>query len=340
MHVNEEDCYVAGDYGRDNSQLASNKMLHLPEFCESDDKRIRFPVGENQNVTVTKLSNSAVKSVKKFIFFVGYPRSGHSIVGSLLDSHPNMVVSNQFALFRRLTEDPVYKHPTRSFLYNAIYRNSVCSHYFGLRAQEATKKGYTLHVDNSWQGRYDGTIQVIGDKTGGNTGMTYFNNGHQSFLKQYKRLLSIVKVPILVFHVVRNPFDNIATMVIRSPKSGVSILDLTPDHPYKNKESLDNAIAAYFSRVHTVDKMMTELDLTVIEVHIQDLIEKPKKAFSEICDRLEVFCSNNFLKTVAEKMFPDVTKTHLLIEWTPEQIKRVRKEMQRYTFLHQYTLDN
>ena len=342
-----EDCDSTGEYAPGNSQRAMKsgrrskvELLPLTAFCESDDKRKRFPVGDNQNVRVAELPADTVNSVERFVFFVGYPRSGHSIVGSLLDAHPNMIVSNGFGLFSKLKEDPAYEDPSRDYLYNALYRSSVCSYYFGLRAQEASKKGYTLHVADSWQGRYDGKILVIGDKNGGNTAMTYFNNGHRSFLKQYKKLLSIVKVPTIAFHVVRNPFDNIATMAIRSSKSDVSIFDLTPDHQYKNKEMLDSTITSYFSRVQTVSTMIKELDLTVIEVHIQDLIKKPKKTFSMICQRLQVPCSRQFLQLVANKTFNETPRTRVLIAWTPDQIKTVMKEMQKHSFLQRYTFDN
>ena len=30
-----------------------------------------------------------------FVLFVGYPRSGHSIVASLLDAHPNVVIAQE-----------------------------------------------------------------------------------------------------------------------------------------------------------------------------------------------------------------------------------------------------
>lgn len=33
--------------------------------------------------------------LKIYILFIGYPRSGHSLIGSLLDAHPDMMVSNR-----------------------------------------------------------------------------------------------------------------------------------------------------------------------------------------------------------------------------------------------------
>ena len=32
----------------------------------------------------------------RFFIFFGYPRSGHTILGALVDAHPNMVISHQY----------------------------------------------------------------------------------------------------------------------------------------------------------------------------------------------------------------------------------------------------
>ena len=45
---------------------------------------------------------SVVDGVMAFVFFIGIGRSGHSIVASILDSHPHMVVSNELNLFKML----------------------------------------------------------------------------------------------------------------------------------------------------------------------------------------------------------------------------------------------
>lgn len=51
-----------------------------------------------------RLSHEVVDGVKKFVFFVGYARSGHSIIGTLMDAHPHVVISNEFNLFSQFSE--------------------------------------------------------------------------------------------------------------------------------------------------------------------------------------------------------------------------------------------
>ena len=36
-----------------------------------------------------------------FLLFVGYSRSGHTLVGSLLDGHPNAIIGNEYGALAR-----------------------------------------------------------------------------------------------------------------------------------------------------------------------------------------------------------------------------------------------
>jgi hypothetical protein len=37
-------------------------------------------------------------NVRTFILFVGYPRSGHSLIGSIMDAHPNVIIAHEVRL--------------------------------------------------------------------------------------------------------------------------------------------------------------------------------------------------------------------------------------------------
>ena len=47
------------------------------------------------------LPQSVIDQTKTFAFFLGYPHSasGHSIVGTLMDSHPHIVISHEVDVF-------------------------------------------------------------------------------------------------------------------------------------------------------------------------------------------------------------------------------------------------
>ena len=56
--------------------------------------------GKHEFKGAPNLTKDVIDGIKMFVMFIGYPRSGHSIVGSLMDAHPHMVIANEFMLLR------------------------------------------------------------------------------------------------------------------------------------------------------------------------------------------------------------------------------------------------
>ena len=81
-----------------------------------------------------------------------------------MDSHPHMVVSHEFDLFNKLATRSLT--PTKSEIFDALWENTRETIINGLRAKNATRKGYTLFMDSLYQGRYVDHIDVIIDKRG------------------------------------------------------------------------------------------------------------------------------------------------------------------------------
>ena len=99
-----------------------------------------------------------IKNTPLFCFFIGYGRSGHSLIGSLLDAHPKIVISHEQHILSYLKIGF-----SQYQLYWLMIRNS----------KNFKKKGrrwgkYSYHIPGSWQGRFK-DIKVIGDKKGGAT---------------------------------------------------------------------------------------------------------------------------------------------------------------------------
>ena len=49
------------------------------------------------------LTDSQIDGVERFVLFIGHARSGHSIIGSMMDAHPNMVISHEFQVLEKWT---------------------------------------------------------------------------------------------------------------------------------------------------------------------------------------------------------------------------------------------
>ena len=196
------------------------------------------------------------------------------------------------------------------------------------------KKGYSLHIENSWQGQYDDKILVIGDKAGGMTAKAFRMN-RKTFIAQYTALQATVKVPIHAIHVVRNPYDNIATMLLYNnhiPKTDVDV-----EHPYINLEKLQYQIMAYFSQVRSVVEMIHLLGLNLLEIHSDDLVHTPTKVVHKLCTTFHLPCTVEYISMCTRKVFKTESKSRFLIQWTPFLISMVGQEMKKYPFFDRYS---
>jgi len=105
--------------------------------------------------------------VKTILFFIGYSRSRHTLLGSLLDAHPHMVIADETSAFGRWSSNPhkwinssIYKY------YNTLFASSKRVVSKGRRSQvfkgsvsKATSK-FRYYVPNQWQGTFEQYIEV------------------------------------------------------------------------------------------------------------------------------------------------------------------------------------
>ena len=74
----------------------------LPPSNDSEERRLdHLAVGAKPDIIsndyngMHALPQSVIDGVKTFVFFIGYARSGSSIVASFMDAHPHAVVSHE-----------------------------------------------------------------------------------------------------------------------------------------------------------------------------------------------------------------------------------------------------
>ena len=289
------------------------------------------------NKTAGTLSVEDISDVEKFVFFVGYPRSGHSIVGSMLDAHPNMIVAHEFNLFQQLRHKS-HTH-TKEALFNLLYTNSYNNALNGWRSGRKVRKGYTLEVRDSWQGRFT-KLKVIGDKSGGQTGHEY-EASPSTFVHLYRQLKQTVGVPVRAIHVVRNPYDMISTRVLYRDKDkpGSRLSTATEEHKYNNTEHLVLQVNRTFELMLNVLNTMRDCKLTVLDIHIVDLIHSPRDTLQRVCDFLDLECPEDYLQACSNKAYTGVSKTRLLVEWPQTLRQRVSEQIQRYPYFQGYTFE-
>ena len=291
------------------------------------------------------LSPELVDKVKKFVLFVGYTRSGHSIIGSLMDAHPHVIISDQYRVlgvkFRKLDEVP--EEIWKRNLFNALYKHSMSD---AINKRTQTKKGYSLDVKGLWQGKFDEYIEVIGDKSGATNTLKYIENSTE-FRKNYQKLRKELSIPICIIHAVRNPFDMISTR-LNCHNNGNEFtkkkqdLQFAPSSVEKLKlpeQEMREAIKWMFDAVDGTVEVIEEVlgRENVLYVHNCELVSNPKGTLSRIFRFIEVDTSEEFLDACAAKVFKSVSRSRGTVEWSPELIETVEKEMKKYDFLSRYS---
>ena len=138
-----------------------------------------------------KLPQAVIAGVKYFAIFLGFGRGGTTLVGALLDGHPNIVLGTDYQLFIKWPQWRRY-HQQIANLYTALYQYSVV---FAKYFRTNKGKGYSFNIPGGFNGRYNNSISVIGEKEAGSATVLYMNE-HQEWIQTLKELQNTVKVPI------------------------------------------------------------------------------------------------------------------------------------------------
>ncbi|XP_058964773.2 uncharacterized protein [Pocillopora verrucosa] len=294
----------------------------------------------------TTLSSSAedlfklYDGVETFVMFIGYPRSRHSLVAAILDAHPEIIIANEYHVLRTWEEKfRSSKEVERSFkkyqLFYDLHELSVRDATFGLRANNSLLDFmYSYQVPGLWQGRYFKGIKVIGDKKGGGTANALRNKNRWSVLYEIQEVLQI---PIKFIHVIRNPFDNIATIMLHATESRDVVKE---DGVMVNMtEELDLAIKSYFSLAAANQRIRERYGNAVIDIQGHNTVLKPRETLQRLCDHLGVTCSEDYFEKCSSILFgvPSVTRDKVV--WTKEQKEQVTKQIKNFSFLKEYSFD-
>lgn len=105
--------------------------------------------------------------VETFVMFIGYPRSSHSLVGALLDAHPQIIVTHEHHLIQKwdIYGDDAIKNTgmQKYLLFYNLHSQSTWQASFGSRAKEPAFLDdgvYSYNVPGAWQGTFSGKIKV------------------------------------------------------------------------------------------------------------------------------------------------------------------------------------
>ena len=253
------------------------------------------------------LPNPDVSNIERYCLFMGAPRNGHSLVGALLDAHPEMVIAYELGV-------PKYTvaHFSKRQIELLMLSNSK---------QHALKGRRHIHyshtVPDQWQGRYK-ELRVLGDKHG------------EGFLLSVRArpwltdaLMETLK-PCHFIHVIRNPYDAIASIVCNK----------------KRQHTLDSAIA-YFEILYETLNMLSEKfePGQLHEIHFEHLLSQAKKELADACSFLGVEAGPGYLESCISIVIDKPEDLRGLVQWDRSSRKNVDALIDKYPFFSKYNFE-
>lgn len=250
-------------------------------------------------------NGNAFNDVETFCFFIGYERSGHSIVGALLDAHPNAIISHEADVLGL-----AQKGFGRRQIFSAILENSQ---KFG-----ATGRGWSgnsFHVPGQWQGKF-GKLLVIGDKKGLRSALRL--NADPTL---YKKLCGTLRRPIKVVHHIRNPYDNIGA------------IHRVRGETVAKREWIDY----YFRLCDAVKNAMSLIPSSdIFEGNHEDFVSDAASHLKKLCGFLNLECPSGYLEACARIVQKVPQESRNDIVWDDELVQCVLEKMRKYDFLAHY----
>lgn len=305
-------------------------------YSRIDDTRKEISPTSMRNTAASKEETQPDFSfMQTMLLFIGYPRSGSTLLGSLLDAHPAMVVANEYNLVFKLKNFTSNKK-TREDVFSELYKNSVLE---ASKEQRAANKKYFFHyhVPGLWQGKTKGPLKVIGDKkSSATTRALESTKVHNSF----EELSRLVKLPIKFIHLIRNPYDNIATMALRAAHPGSRMkAQKLENYKLDNRQVLEHQTNIYFSLIDKNINLRKRFGDNVLDVHYSYFVRKPKRHLKRLCAFLDVTCTTDYIDACRKIVFKNETYTRRHVVWDDELKQRIADKIKSVEFLENYTYD-
>ncbi len=241
-------------------------------------------------------------SMKKFVLAVGNSRSGTSLVGAIIDAHPNMVCAHE----SRASQVHWAKYGRQKLL-DEIFQMAASQ-----RSMNRPSAGYEYGIDH--EPKRPETIRTVGDKVH-NPALLRLHGDP----KLLPTMRDMVGVPLRLVHVIRNPLDVVTTMHLRS---GAPIID---------------RMRWYFMHLDaglSVRAAVGEDDW--LDVHLERLISDSVEQISRLTGHLGEPVHEEYLARCRKRIFNAPKFTRDLSIWPSEAKQELRFRAKLYGWLAPY----
>lgn len=294
----------------DSSQFRkfARQGIGLKIFRSEAYKNLRMAKNHVSSYAATLMKPDLFHGVKIFCMFVGHNKSGTSMLGALLDAHPNVILADEVGALEH-----VYAGFKRDQIFHLLLR---CSRRELMKGRVTARRltPYSYLVPNQWQGRFT-KLQVIGDGKAGSSTQRFGQD--PSLLARLQTVMEGVDVKLI--QVIRNPFDVISVMMVRG------------------KRSFENSINHYFNNCESLVKIRQQMGTDMHAVRYERFVVHPTYNLSRLCNFLGIDPHADYLQACADLMHEKPDHSRSMVEWTPEWKQVVEDKLAKYDFLQGYS---
>jgi hypothetical protein len=292
-----------GDAGKTPEQIEAARLARVERKRQRrlEERRERF------DQLLTELTS--------YVCFVGYSRSGGSIVAALMDAHRQLSVAHELDVFEKDDDGVRYNRLRFADRDELLDKTIDASARFadrrrGQRVREDGSRYYSdYRVEGGWQGRFE-EPRAIGTKNAVEAAMIADKFGAEPF----HALSEQATLPLRFVHVVRNPYDNIATM---------------------KRIHGDKAVGRYGRRIKGV-VTVKEAGFPVLDVHLDDVIDDPRRELARICEFYGVEADAAYLDACAAVVADQPSRTGKEVDWSKSDLGAIRTLIDENDWLSRY----
>lgn len=276
-----------------------------------------------------------LRRVEGFLQFVGFPRSGHSLIGAILDAHPEAMVAHELDALG-LIEAGV----GRRALYRLIQANAEA-----FAADGRHWNGFCYAVPEA-RGRPAQPPRLIGDKKGDWVARRILDNP-----RLLDRLRHWAPEPAKWILVTRHPLDNIATMSLRKGRTYDRLRIGTAGSDFRTALQAaqadgrvpatvqDDMIADYRRLCAGVACLKRQTDPDHwYELAYERFVAEPEAAIAELLRFTGLPADPDFLADAASIVRAGKGRSRDTIGWAAGQQEAVAEIVASYDFLAPYSV--
>lgn len=239
--------------------------------------------------------------LERFCLILGNARSGSTLLGALLDRHPQAACANESAASARF-----WAGYDRSSLIQELLLNAARQ-----RSAGRTSAGYRYGIDGA--DKPPQQVRLLADKCW-NPALLLLH-GKPSLIPHLAQLLDL---PVILIHSLRNPYDSIATMHRRS---GASLLDRA---------------RWYFTHCDAAMALHARHPEHWLDLHHETLLADPQQTLSRLITHCGLDAPADYLAACRGLLNPSPAARAAELNWDQATLAFIAQRMPEYPFLAPY----